>query len=224
VLWDKQNRAVAGGYRARRFSPSESLQPEKALYTASLFRFKPEFFKRCGVSMEVGRAFVTLENQRDYAPLLMLWKGVSRLAAFFGVRTVFGPSSIGLAYAPESILMLRQHLEERHFDRSLSPLVQGRRVPAIFQGLNAPDVRGLEYKIIDRAVKDLEGGTGLPILFKHYLQLGGRIAAFHEDRKFGTVDALMVVDLAAVPENTLKRYTGEEGLMLLRKAHLAALS
>ena len=172
--------------------------------------------------MELGRAFVTQENQRDYAPLMMLWKGIGRLAALFGVRTVFGPSSISLTYTPESILMLRQHLLERHFDWALSVKVQGRCVPGIFHGLNAPDVRGFEYKTLDRAVKDLEGGVGLPILFKHYLQLGGRIAAFNEDRQFGTVDALMVVDLAAVPDKLLKRYTGDDGLVMLRKAHLAA--
>ena len=222
VLWDKKSSVVAGGYRAYPFSPCDPPQSDKTLYTASLFNFQPDFFRRCGVSMELGRAFVTQENQRDYAPLMMLWKGIGRLAALFGVRTVFGPSSISLTYTPESILMLRQHLLERHFDWALSVKVQGRCVPGIFHGLNAPDVRGFEYKTLDRAVKDLEGGVGLPILFKHYLQLGGRIAAFNEDRQFGTVDALMVVDLAAVPDKLLKRYTGDDGLVMLRKAHLAA--
>jgi putative hemolysin len=222
VLWDKHKSLVAGGYRAFPFLPSEAPQAIKSLYTASLFSFKPEFFFRCGTSMEVGRAFVTLEYQRDYAPLMMLWKGIGRLATIFGVRTVFGPSSIGLVYAPESILMLRQHLEEQHFDLALSSLVQGRRVPKLFPGHNAPDVRGLDYKTVDSAVKDLEGGLGLPILFKHYLQLGGRIAAFHEDRRFGTIDALMVVDLATMPEKHFKRYVGEDGLPILREAYLAA--
>ena len=210
VLWDKKNGAMAGGYRTRRFSPAEPPRSIKTLYTASLFRFQGEFFRRCGVSMELGRAFVTLDYQRGYAPLMMLWRGICRLAAIFGARTLFGPTSIGLAYAPESILMLRQHLEERHFDRALSSLVRGRREPALFQGHNAPDVSGLEYKTLDHAVKDLEGGLGLPVLFKHYLQLGGRVAAFHEDRQFGTVDALVVVDLAAVPVKLLKRLTGED--------------
>ena len=222
VLWDKQSCAVAGGYRARCFFPSESSRGGKTLYTTSLFRFEPEFFERCGVSMEMGRAFVALRYQRDYSPLMMLWKGIGRLASLSGVRTLFGPSSIGLGYAPESVAMLRQHLEEKHYDAGLAALVQGRRQPAPFAGLNAPDARGLDYKTVDRAVKELEGDKGLPILFKHYLQLGGRIAAFHEDRAFGTLDALMVVDLAAAPEKLLLRYMGQDGLRMLRKAHAAA--
>ena len=219
VLWDEEAGAVAGGYRARFLFPRAYSNMDGTLYTSSLFRFKKEFFEYCGASMELGRAFVTPEYQREYAPLLMLWKGICHLAVIGGARTLFGASSIGLGYTPESVHMLRQHLEERYAAPDLMPLVMGRRKPGAFSGSSAPDARGIEYKVLDRAVKGLEGGKGLPVLFKHYLQLGGRIAAFHEDRKFGTLDALMVVDLAAAPERLLLRYMGEERLRLLRMAH-----
>jgi len=218
VLWDKEARAIAGGYRARCVFPA-TLPGKKTLYTASLFHFKAAFFEHCGTAMELGRAFVAQEYQRDYAPLLMLWKGIGRFAAMTGARTLFGPSSIGLGYAPESVFMLRQHLKECYSAPHLAGLAQGRRSPRPFRGPNAPDARGLEYKALDRAVKGIEGDKGLPILFKHYLQLGGRIAAFHEDRKFGTLDALMIVDLAQAPEKLLLRYMGAEGLRMLRMAH-----
>jgi putative hemolysin len=222
VLWDEAAGAIAGGYRARWLFPPVSLAGMKTLYTASLFRFKKKFFDRCGISMELGRAFVTPEYQRDYAPLLMLWKGIGCLAAMVGARTLFGASSIGLGYAPESIFMLRQHLEERYAAPGLTVLVKGRRKPRPYCGFNPPDAHGLEYKVLDRAVKGLEGDKGLPVLFKQYLQMGGRIAGFHEDREFGTLDALMVVDLAAAPERLLLRYMGEEGLRLMRLAHRGA--
>jgi len=219
VLWDEQTGTIAGGYRAHLVFPPVSRKTAVTLYTSSLFRYKKEFFERCGVSMELGRAFVTREYQRDYAPLMMLWKGICGLAATTGTRTLLGASSIGLDYAPESVFMLRQHLEEKYSAHDLKPFVKGRREPRPYPGSNAPDVRGIEYKVIDRAVKGLEGDKGLPILFKHYLQMGGRIAAFHEDRVFGTLDALMVVDLAATPEKLLRRYMGKERLNLLRMAH-----
>jgi putative hemolysin len=161
--------------------------------------------------MELGRAFVAGKYQREYAPLLMLWKGIARLAARIRVRALFGACSIGLGYTPESIHMLRCCLEDRHFAPHLAALVRGRRPPAPFPGPNEPHARGLDYKLLNRAVRPLENGKGLPILFKHYLQLGGSIAAFHEDRSFGTLDALMVVDLAGIPEKTLARYLGEAG-------------
>lgn len=219
ILWDEKAAAIAGGYRACLLSPHTAIKPAGTLYTSSLFRYKKEFFKHCGASMELGRAFITPEYQREYAPLMMLWKGICHLAAIAGTRTLFGASSIGLGYTPESVYMLRQHLEECYAALNLMPLVRGRRKPRPFPGANAPDVRGLEYRVLDRAVKGLEGDKGLPILFKHYLQMGGRIAAFHEDREFGTLDALMVVDLAAAPEKLLLRYMGKERLRSLRMAH-----
>ncbi len=210
VLWDKDAERITGSYRVRVFLPEHAREAEKKLYTASLFRFKPGFFGLCGLSMELGRAFVTKEYQRDYAPLLLLWKGIARLARNSGVNTLFGACSIGLDYMSESRLMLRRCLKERHFAPELACLVKGRRSPALFSGPNEPHARGLEYKLLNRAVKGLEGGKSLPVLFKHYLQLGGRIAAFHEDGAFGTLDALMVVDLATVPAKVLSRYTGGE--------------
>ena len=219
VLWDEKAKAIAGGYRVRFIYPPVTQKAANALYTSSLFHYKKEFFAHCGAAMELGRAFVTPEYQRDYAPLLLLWKGIGNLIAMAGTRTLFGASSIGLQYSPESVSMLRQHLEEYHAAPNLASFVRGRRGPSRFSDLNAPDVQGLEYKALDRAVKGLEGDKGLPILFKHYLQLGGRIATFHEDRAFGTLDALMVVDLAAAPEKLLRRYMSGEQLSHLRRAH-----
>jgi len=217
VLWDKDAGMVAGSYRARCFSPADAPGVQKNLYTASLFKFQQDFFERCGPCMELGRAFVTQEYQRGHAPLSALWKGIGRLATMTGTQTLFGPSSIGFAYAPESVLMLRQHLEERHFAPELAALAQGRRAPTPFSGPNMPDARGLEYKVLDRAVRNLEGGKGLPVLFKLYLQLGGRIAAFHEDHSFSTLDALLVVDLPTAPKKQLLRYMGEDSVQMLCK-------
>ncbi len=78
VLWDKAAERLAGSYRVRIFSPEDAWRNRKTLYTASLFRFKAEFFERCGLSMELGRAFIASEYQRDYAPLMLLWKGTVR--------------------------------------------------------------------------------------------------------------------------------------------------
>ncbi|MDR2800119.1 MAG: GNAT family N-acetyltransferase, partial [Desulfovibrio sp.] len=211
VLWDNDAGAVAGSYRVRVFLPGGRRGAEKTLYTSTLFRFKPEFFEHCGISMELGRAFVTRRYQRDYAPLLMLWKGIARFAVRQKVRTLFGACSIGLGYTPASIFMLRRYLEEHHYAQELAGFVRGRRCPAPFPGPNEPHVRGLDYRLLNRAVKGLEAGKDLPVLFRHYLQLGGRIAAFHEDDTFGTQDALMVVDLAAIPKKTMTRYLGREG-------------
>lgn len=59
-------------------------------------------------------------------------------------------------------------------------------------------------------MRDLDDGRGIPILFKHYLKLGGRIAAFHQDDSFNTLDGLLIVDLPLAPLPLLGRYMGAE--------------
>ncbi len=216
VLWDVEKDSLAGAYRVRCFTPDEADQSEDKLYLASLFTIEKPFFTQIQSAMELGRAFVKLEYQRDYVPLMLLWKGIGRMIVRHKLRTLFGPCSMGLGYAEASAEVLRQVLQENHWDTYLGGFAQGKRQPREFSSPNVPNIQGLDYKMSNRIVKDIEGGKGLPILFKHYLQLGGRIAAFHEDKDFGTLDALLVVDLAYTPEKVLLRYMSPEEVAELR--------
>lgn len=215
LLVDEKGRALAGAYRTRLVRPELArTYGRETLYTASLFHFKPEFFRQCGNALELGRAFVSAEYQRDYAPLLLLWKGIGQLALRYGVRTLFGPSSMGLNYRPQSVDLLWRHLRLRHWHAPLAGLAEGRRPRVLREELSF--ARDLDYATVNALVRQMEDGRALPILFKHYLQLGGRIAAFHEDRRFGTLDALLVVDLLNAPDKLLRRYVGDDGLKRLR--------
>jgi hypothetical protein len=50
-------------------------------------------------------------------------------------------------------------------------------------------------------------GSGLPVLVRRYLELGGEFAAFHVDEDFGaTLDGLMVLDLARADATRLARF------------------
>lgn len=216
LLMDEEGKTIAGSYRARVVRPEDARYCDKKhLYTASLFEYEPEFFHQCGNALELGRAFVCPEYQRDYTPLLLLWKGIGQMALRNGVRTLFGPASIGLNYRPQSVDLLWRHLRLRHWDTPLASLVRGKQPRKLREEL--PFAQHLDYKAVNALVRQMEGGRTLPILFKHYLQLGGRIAAFHEDRTFGTLDALLVVDLLNAPDKQLRRYVGEEGMRRLRE-------
>ncbi|KAF5066748.1 Acetyltransferase (GNAT) domain protein [anaerobic digester metagenome] len=216
LLMDEEGKNIAGSYRARVVRPEGTWQyDKKRLYTASLFEYEPEFFRQCGNALELGRAFVCPEYQRDYTPLLLLWKGIGQMALRNGVRTLFGPASIGLNYRPQSVDLLWRHLRLRHWDTPLASMVRGKQPRKLREEL--PFAQHLDYKSVNALVRQMEGGRTLPILFKHYLQLGGRIAAFHEDRTFGTLDALLVVDLLNAPDKQLRRYVGEEGMRRLRE-------
>ncbi|ABM29934.1 lysophospholipid acyltransferase family protein [Nitratidesulfovibrio vulgaris] len=215
ILWHEGDGRIAGAYRFGEVDRILAAQGVKGLYSSTLFRFRPGFFALPGSALELGRAFVHADYQRDYAPLLLLWKGLARCVLRRpGVRRMFGPVSVSLGYSPYSLQAIIDWMLRHSRCPVCSPLVKGRVAPRLRQpgATTPPRTEGLDYNGLCSLVRDMEGGPGVPILFKHYLRLGGRIATFHCDRAFGSLDAFLSIDLASTPRRMLARYMGEEGL------------
>jgi len=69
------------------------------LYTSSLFNFDPKFFDAIGPAAELGRSFIRPEYQKQFTPLLLLWKGLARYAVLHAkVPVLFGAVSISNNY------------------------------------------------------------------------------------------------------------------------------
>jgi putative hemolysin len=191
-LWNRAAREVAGAYRLAatpdilpRFGPS-------GLYTSTLFRFDARLFDRIGPAIELGRSFVRPEYQKQYAPLLLLWKGIGRYAASRPECAVlFGAVSISNDYRPASRDLIVRLLE-RHRVKDLAGLVAG-RTPYRTSDVHPP----AELEPLSKLVADLEpDGKGVPILVKQYLKAGGKVLGFNLDRAFSSaLDALMLVNL-----------------------------
>lgn len=214
VLWHEGDRALAGAYRLGEVDALLAAQGQRGLYSSSLFRFSPEFFGGA-TALELGRAFVSADYQRDYAPLLLLWKGIGQfILKRPGVRRLFGPVSVSLDYTPYSLNAIMDYLTRHHGCADTARLVRGRTAPSIRQPgcLRRIEPAGLDWNALCALVRDMEGGRTIPILFKHYLKLGGRIATFHVDRAFGSLDAFLIIDLLESPPRMLQRFMGAEGL------------
>jgi hypothetical protein len=54
-------------------------------------------------------------------------------------------------------------------------------------------------------------GSGVPVLIRQYLRVGGRILGFNLDPNFKTLDALILVDLRLTPPALLARYMSGDG-------------
>jgi hypothetical protein len=53
-------------------------------------------------------------------------------------------------------------------------------------------------------------GKGIPVLLRHYLKLGGKIAGFNVDPDFSdSIDCLLVVDLCRTAPKVLEKYMGK---------------
>ena len=219
-LWHKQRQEVVGAYRLGRCDRILQQQGKAGLYTSTLFKYRSKLFERLGPALELGRSFVRPEYQRSYTPLLLLWKGIGAfVVANPQYRTLFGPVSISRDYSDLSRRLIAGSLRETLLAPELAGLVKPRvpldRRPVRVKGC-AADLAHTFCSNIDQVgamVADIDiEQKGIPVLLRHYLNLGGKLLAFNVDRDFSDVlDGLILVDLTETERKTLERYFGKEG-------------
>jgi putative hemolysin len=228
LLWNKEKQELAGAYRAGNSDEIIRNHGIKGLYTNTVFRYDAQLFLKIGSALELGRSFVRPEYQHQYAPLLLLWKGIARfVAAHPQTPVLFGAVSISNEYNRLSREMIVRYFEQRKDKdgREFADLIQA-RTP-----FRAPMLRRWDCGAICSALRDLdeladpisdveEGGKGLPILIKQYAKVGGRLVGFNLDRRFSdVVDGLVIVDLRQTDPLVLERYMGKEGYAGFRRFH-----
>jgi hypothetical protein len=214
-LWSRTERRLAGAYRLAVTTDVIPLYGVQGLYTSTLFRFQPEFFDRLGPALELGRSFVCPEYQKDYAPLLLLWKGIARFVCSRPeVAVLFGAVSISRDYKTVSRALMARYLSERA-SHELARLAKA-RLPLRTQAAHSANVKRLAALVTDveelsLAIADIEAdGKGVPVLIRQYLKTGGRVLGFNVDPKFSnSLDALMLTDLRIAPTAWLERCMGK---------------
>ncbi len=219
-LWHKVRQEVVGAYRIGRCDKILQQQGKAGLYTSTLFKYRSKLFERLGPALELGRSFVRPEYQRSYTPLLLLWKGIGAfVVAHPQYRTLFGPVSISRDYSDLSRRLIAGSLRETLMAPKLAGLVKPRvdldRRPVRVKGC-AADLAYTFCSNIDQVgamVADIDvEQKGIPVLLRHYLNLGGKLLAFNVDREFSDVlDGLILVDLTETERKTLERYFSKEG-------------
>jgi len=226
LLWHKTKQELVGAYRAGNTGEILAQRGVSGLYTSTLFRFDERVFAKIGPALELGRSFVRPEYQRQYAPLLLLWKGIARLLAMQpNTAVLFGAVSISNDYCKASREMIYRFFEARMRKDELAGLVEPRR-PFRPAGLRPWDCRAMCHALRDldelsQPITDVEAdGKGLPILLRQYAKIGGKLLGFNVDRQFSNVlDGLVVVDLRKTDSAMLERYMGREGAMRFRNQH-----
>jgi putative hemolysin len=226
LLWSKTNRELVGAYRMGLTAEIIPAYGPDGLYTSTLFRYDERMFKNLGPALELGRSFVRDEYQRQYAPLLMLWKGIGRyLATHPEIAVLFGAVSISSRYNQVSRELIVRFFRAREEQHAVAHWIAPRR-PFRQNWLRAKDYQAACQRIRDidelsAPISDVESdGKGLPILIKQYAKLGGRIVSFNVDKKFSDVlDGLVLVDLRQTDRTVLERYMGKEGVKAFRQYH-----
>jgi putative hemolysin len=212
-VWDRGRAEIAGAYRLGATDEILASGGSAGLYTRTLFDYGDALLAQLGPSLELGRSFVAPAYQRDFSPLLLLWKGISRFVVRNPrYRRLFGVVSISDAYESTSRQLMIKFLQTTRFDADLGRLVRAKHPPA------PPRAGSIESATVERLedvsalIRGLEpDGKDMPVLLRQYLKLNARLLGFSTDPAFGNVlDGLVVVDLDDVAPAILARYMGRE--------------
>ncbi len=230
LLWNETKRELVGAYRAGNTAEILAKHGIDGLYTSTLFRYDARIFEKLGPAWELGRSFVRTEYQRQYAPLLLLWKGIARMIAMRPeIPVLFGAVSISNDYNDASREMIYRFFEARMQDDALAGMIEPRR-PFRPVRLRRWDCRSMcralnDLDELSQPITDVEmDGKGLPILLRQYAKIGGKLLGFNVDRKFSNVlDGLVVVDLRQTEPAVLERYMGRESAAAFFQIHGAAV-
>jgi hypothetical protein len=216
-VWRKDRRYIVGAYRLGETAPILAQFGSKGLYTNTLFAYRRAFLERLGPALELGRSFVRPEEQRNYAPLLMLWKGIGAfVAANPHLKVLFGPVSISNEYQKASRQLIVSFFGSLRDARGLHGMVRGRNPFGIRPAREFEEFGNITAWNLDElseCVAELERDhKGVPVLLRQYMKLGGKLLAFNVDAKFANaLDGLILVDLTETDPRMVERYLGKEG-------------
>jgi putative hemolysin len=215
-IWDKQNKYVVGAYRIGRTDHLLRKSGVDGLYVNSLFRLHRSLFRRLGPALELGRAFIRQENQRDNRSLQLLWMGIARFVARHPkYRYLYGLVSISGSYSPISRQLIARFLQDNHA-KSVGPFKIRPMNPPPFRHHASRIVRfycnGIDsMDALSDLISDIEPDSKVvPVLLRHYIRLGAKVLAFNVDADFSDcLDALILVDFARVNAKILQRLMGK---------------
>jgi putative hemolysin len=224
-LWSIQDQRVAGAYRLVTTPQVLAERGIKGLYTSTLFHYDRDFFNHIGPAIELGRSFIRREYQKHYAPLLLLWKGIAKVAQLHpDCPVLFGAVSISSDYQSLSRTLIVNFLNG-HIANNIAGWVKPRR------GFRGPKfipkhVHDLTHLLMNveelsSSIQDLErDGKGLPVLIRQYLKIGGKLLGFNVDPNFSNaLDALVMADLRTASPAMLDRCMGRAGAAEFRAFH-----
>lgn len=214
VLWDKEDWEIVGAYRLGLGSALAGGRNARALYSAKLFEFAPDFAEIAANGVELGRSFVQ-PRYWGKRSLEYLWVGIGAfLVKHATCRYLYGPVSLSNDY-PEAAKQLilgfyatqfgdiKPGLATPHMPYPLTDATRALAEDAFTGGYDAA------YANLNKRLRAL--GVKMPTLYKQYAELcepgGFAVLGFNVDADFGDcVDALIVVDMEKVKPAKRARY------------------
>ncbi|WP_460676715.1 lysophospholipid acyltransferase family protein [Hymenobacter coalescens] len=209
-LYDRAARKLVAAYR---IGPGQAILRQhgrRGFYLHSLFRLRRGLKPLLRQSLELGRAFVREEYQRQPLPLALLWTGIaSYLSAHPEYRYLIGPVSISNRFSPASKAAMLEYVTRHCFDAELAAQVRPRKRYR-YRPLDAHEMPGVlqtgvdSLEALNRLIASIEPrGLGIPTLLRQYVRLNARFIGFNLDPAFcNSLDGFIVLDATELPERT----------------------
>ncbi len=218
ILWDEAKQNVVGVYRYTLPDPARNPVSPDNLVTSSIFNLTASFENLLPNSMELGRAAILPEYQRSYSPLMLLWRAILEVPRKNKkIKYLFGPVTMGQNFNPVSRELLRRfvmrHWGDKQMDGFISPKLElDLEIPREVK-INQLEQGCSDYSKLGNIVSGFEGGQrSLPVLFRHYANVGCKYIGFGEWKELDSATTgITILDLNNISGSLITRYFGDEG-------------
>lgn len=223
-LWDNNAKILAGAYRMGLGSKIFAEHGIDGFYLQDLFRFEPELYKMMSESIEMGRAFIIKEYQQKPMPLFLLWKGIVHTTLRYPEhKFLIGGVSISNQFSNFSKSLMVEFMKSHYYDPYIAQYVHPKKEFKVkLKDADKDfvfDEAEADLNKFDKFIDEIEpGALRLPVLLKKYIKQNARLVAFNVDPLFNnSVDGLMYIRIADLPESTVKPVMEEFQAELERK-------
>lgn len=223
-LWDDDEKCLVGAYR---MGMGSEIFPEYGIdgfYLQDLFRVEPELYDMMRSSIEMGRAYIVKEYQQKPMPLFLLWKGIVHTTLRHPEhKYLIGGVSISNQFSNFSKSLMIEFMKSNYWDPYVAQYIRPKKEFKVkLKDADKEfvfDETQADLNKFDRLIDEVEPGSlRLPVLIKKYIKQNAKVVAFNVDPLFNnSVDGLMYIKIADLPESTVKPVMEEFQAELERK-------
>ncbi|RKR14536.1 putative hemolysin [Maribacter vaceletii] len=223
-LWDNTEKCIVGAYR---MGMGSEIFPEHGIngfYLQDLFRVEPELYGMMQNSIEMGRAYIIKEYQQKPMPLFLLWKGIVHTTLRHPEhKYLIGGVSISNQFSNFSKSLMIEFMKSNYWDPYVAQYIRPKKEFKVkLKDADKDfvfDETQADLNKFDRLIDEVEpGNLRLPVLIKKYIKQNAKVIAFNVDPLFNnSVDGLMYIKIADLPESTVKPVMEEFQAELERK-------
>ncbi|GMN10401.1 lysophospholipid acyltransferase family protein [Croceitalea sp. MTPC9] len=223
-LWDDTDKEIVGAYRMGLGSQIFKDHGIDGFYLQDLFRFEPELYGMMSKSIEMGRAYIVKEYQQKPMPLFLLWKGIVHTTLRYPEhKYLIGGVSISNQFSNFSKSLMIEFMKSHYWDPYVAQYIYPKKEFKVkLKDADKEfvfDETQADLNKFDKLIEEVEPGSlRLPVLIKKYIKQNAKVVAFNVDPLFNnSVDGLMYIRIADLPESTVKPVMEEFQAELERK-------